>query len=286
MKYDGSILTVDNYRSILKGCGFDEDLLDEVRSAIFDSVDLSTYLAPDVDPYYLQQVRVGSKQGVPSWVFSLPGGDLIRRCRILYSRGINLDPVSRYVIKALPAEYYEVLLNWIEAGVVIPEDDISQVRKELLTFLSWAVLRGIDAYDLVVAPWGMNTVYAKNALILREAGFDITAMVQDKWHTDVVEFLPMIMGYANFKTVYPLFNATTDLETAQVLGAMLQSKFPLSTVPNIEQYSGFQLDIILEAFENGVDYSGMLDPELGYRDLKDLYIAGLSKKSRRMSLRL
>lgn len=117
------MLNLDNYKSVF--AGYNQDILDEVRSSILDGVDLTPYITDDKnqDPYYLQQVRVSLKENIDEpWLKAFSSGDLLRQLRKLYNDGINLDYVNKYIRYKLPESYYRTLVDIISSGVVIPDN--------------------------------------------------------------------------------------------------------------------------------------------------------------------
>lgn len=142
MVVKGKTLILDNFRRCLSE--YSVDIQDIVRSAILDGVDISKYLDVCRDnPFRLDQIRLGIKEGLDDVLLSL-NGDALYRVRKLRKNG-NLAEVTRQLAKgSLSEEHIYHLLDWIQDGRSINGIELATVPKNLLSVYDIGLSYDVD----------------------------------------------------------------------------------------------------------------------------------------------
>lgn len=283
MRYKNVDLTFDNYLTELSE--FSQDVKDEVRSGILDNVPLGRYIYACADnPYRLQQIRLGMKEGLDTDYLKLKSGDHIRRVRVLLSQDVRLDLLKEYTYLNLPSAYYDVLLDWIETGAVIPEDlELDKVNEAILPAISYAVLNDLNAVE-IASQSGNSLEYAQSLLTMSALGMEIGELSGTKYQEEALEALSGIASRPYSSSVLRLMDRNSFGDYVDSLIALASSKFDLSELK--ETYSVYQLDWIYQAFTEGLDYTKILEPGLSNTELSELYSELVLKRSKRLSMRL
>lgn len=283
MRYKNVDLTFDNYLTELSE--FSQDVKDEVRSGILDNIPLGRYIYACADnPYRLQQIRLGMKEGLDTDYLKLKSGDHIRRVRVLLSQDVRLDLLKEYTYLNLPSAYYDVLLDWIETGAVIPEDlELDKVNEAILPAISYAVLNDLNAVE-IASQSGNSLEYAQSLLTMSALGMEIGELSGTKYLEEALEALSGIASRPYSSSVLRLMDRNSSGDYVDSLIALASSKFDLSELK--ETYSVYQLDWIYQAFTEGLDYTKILEPGLSNTELSELYSELVLKRSKRLSMRL
>lgn len=142
MLYKGRTLILDNFRSCLSK--YSVDIQDIVRSAILDGVDITKYIDVCKDnPFRLDQIRLGIKEGLDVALFSLDG-DVLYRVRSLRRTG-NISLLTKQISKgSLSEEHISYLLDWIQDGRSIEGIEMAVIPKNLLSVYDYGLRYGVD----------------------------------------------------------------------------------------------------------------------------------------------
>lgn len=287
MEYKGNVLTFDNYKMVLPS-GFDTDILDEVRSALMDSLDITPWLDEcKDDPYRLQQIRVGMKEGIAYDYFSLSAG-VIRRIRNMLKSGVNMDQLDPWISARLPRGHYDHIMRWIESGYVIPEDlDLARCSPAKLDSVGYMLSRGMYSLAKRVAEhlW-VSPQYAALLVMIQENNEVSDQFFTREWDNGVLEHL----SSASTKGYYGVMVEVLDHqgaspEFADVVYSLARKGFKIEDLAG-KNYRTSQLEWVLQAYEQGLDVTTLLDPELSDEAIRlkyhELVIASSSKLSGRL----
>lgn len=142
MLFKGRTLILDNFRSCLSK--YSVDIQDVVRSAILDGVDITKYIDVCKDnPFRLDQIRLGIKEGLDTSLFSLDG-DVLYRVRKLRRSG-NIGLLTKQLSKgSLSDEHISHLLDWIQEGRSIEGIEMAIIPKNLLSVYDLGLSYGVD----------------------------------------------------------------------------------------------------------------------------------------------
>lgn len=273
MKVKDLNITLDNYQRELKHLS--QDVLDEVRSAIMDGVEIGEFLDRyKDDPYALQQIRASMKASVPVWMLSIPYPAVLREARKLYSEGVSLDSVERLVESktsgSLEEKYWQTQLDLIASGVVIPEWlKVEDIPAALLTFARWAIISG-HSVEGIVTRAGITPEYAMTCLKIRVKGQEITQYLSKQWHIGVLDALESVASKPYYGHIVRLLDNKSLPETVTELIALGSKGFNFQE-HDLTGFNGMKLTWIYEAHMERLDFTKMLDPNLNQRELISIY---------------
>lgn len=146
MKYNGTPLLLDNFREVLKM--YSLDVQDVVRSAILDNVDISKWVPKCVgNPYRLDQIRLGMKEGIDSRYFEYKSGEVIRGFRGLLSRGVDVSPILKYRVGELSDKCLLFVIIWCKEGYDFSKYNLAIVPDYLLEFFDSCIRKGLDVSE-------------------------------------------------------------------------------------------------------------------------------------------
>lgn len=186
MEFLSKTLILDNFRSVLKG--YSVDVQDVVRSAILDGLDVSEYIRQCAsDPYRLDQIRLGMKEGLDPFFFSL-GGGLLYKVRGLVKKGINLSYLKSQLGGTLSEEHMEYLIKWINEGYSVERLNISIIPAPLLGVFDYGLKSDVD---VSIYNTGKNfpEEYMRKCITMQKNGRDVSVFLKDSWNMDVLNYL-------------------------------------------------------------------------------------------------
>lgn len=291
MKYKGTILILDNFREVLKD--YSLDIQDTVRSAILDGVDLEDYLVTcKENPYRLEQIRLGIKEGLEKDFFRLTSGDLIYRIRDLKKNGVNLAPLLKYCKESLSREYFEYMLSWYKEGFVLDNLNIAVIPKDLLEVFDYGLRRG---YPMQLFNKGVNYSqdYIKCCFKILSNNKDVTAFLKGDWKTEVLRLIAAFSHYqvSKYNNLIGHIDNTTDVEHIEKYIECVKAGMPLNEVTKIDKsgkpiYTPKQIDVILQAFVKKLDYKQLYNSKLSVSELEGMLLAMEVDNKRKISGRL
>ena len=280
MRVKDKDITLDNYQRELKH--LPHDVLDEVRAAIMDGVEIGEFLERhDDNPFVLQQIRVSMKAGVPYWMLLIPYPSTLRQARELYFKNISLDSLERLVVaqtgSVLHEKYWETQVDLISSGAVIPKWlKLEDIPHSLLSFTGWAI-KGAHNVEGIVTKTGITPEYAMECLKIRIKGQDIDKFLTNQWHFGVLDALENIASKPYYGHIVRLLDSKSLPDTVTELIALGSKGFPF-TEHDLTGLNSMQLSWIYAAHMERLDFSKMLNAELSQRELltiyNDLYLEG------------
>lgn len=287
MKYNNEVLTFDNYREIL-GDEWNLDVLDEVRAALMDGLDVSPWLAACAeDPYRLQQIRVAMKQGIDSKYFSL-SAQMIRRVRRLIMSDVNMDQLDPWVAKRLPTGHYDYLVQWVEHGWLIPDSlELTRCPLDKMESISFMLSRGMHDLAVEVSKqlW-VSPTYAANLVMLEESGSNDPRFLERDWDEKVLNRLATATGKPYYGVMVEVLDRSdASEELVDAVHSLGKLGFPLADLTG-KGFNPEQLMWIHQAYQEKLDVSSMMDPDLGVDELRSLYHSLVINSNKKFSGRL
>ena len=201
MRYRGSVLVIDNFRSILSD--FSRDLQDVVRSAILDGVDISEYIDKcKNNPYRLEQIRLGKIEGLNPIFFSYQAGDIIKGIRNLRQMGINLSPVEKYREADMDIRSLYYLIEWCKAGYDISNLDLRVLPVNLLGYFDEGLEMGLDM-SIFNNGVQFSNRYLKGCMQIHREGLDVQKFLMGDYPEEVIDYLAsMVYDRRRYKAIY------------------------------------------------------------------------------------
>jgi hypothetical protein len=267
MKFKGTVLLLDNFRSVLSD--YSLDIQDVVRSAILDGVDISHYIPLCAeDPYKLDQVRLALKERIPFSDFNVFGGDHLYAIRQLIRKGYNVEPiVSQITSGRLSEEYVGYLLSWVSKGIDVRGIKLSLIPKKMLEIFDMHISQGRD-----IRPFINGQVYSQEYILycmsIQSTGKDISVFASKKWNEDVLSYLSSIskdMGTGSWSTLMGVISEQDDLNRVTTLVTAYKLKLPLDELgkrlhSGSAAYATDVLVLICDLARVGLPYKDLMTP--------------------------
>ena len=261
MNFKGNNLVLDNFRKVL--AGYSVDIQDVVRSAILDGIDISEYVNEcKNNPYRLDQIRLGIKEGIDVAFFAIKNGESIYKIRKLdvTSRKIVLSKVAT---KTLTPESLDKTIEWVEAGYDISNLKISIIPKNLYDVFEHGLQRGFN-----MRPFNDGRHYkpefVKSCLMMMSNGkIDIGRFLGidwDKWDDDCIRKLAEFSRIKSNTMWYKLLDSitpNTPIDKVESLIACMKSGIDIGVLSG-NDWSGDSIQVILQAYELGLDYKSLI----------------------------
>lgn len=284
LNYKGKAVTLDNYRMVFKD--WDDDYLDEMRSAILDGIPLYLYKDKVQDAWHLHQVRLAIRDTIPTKFYVLPG-EALRRLRRIMAKGINPEPIEPYLDKDLSPEVWDAALLALERGQDMSLYDFTLLPTSMAIKIKKGFSYGLDM-SMFVNGRDYTHDYIQNIITLKvRFGADVEWLIDEGFSEEVIAVLARLHNLDTCTNILSVLKLTMKPDEVEVLAEMYDVGFPdMPTVTQLDdqgylKFMAFQLERILEAFTSRIDYRPMLDPNLGYGDLNAVFLENdLQRKSR------
>lgn len=271
MKFKGKNVTLGNYKEVFEG--YSLDVQDEVRSAVLDNTPIFSYVDRHKnDPGTLHEIRLAMFECLPDIYYTL-SGDVLHEVRSLVRDGVNLELFEPYLGSNLSDEVLLLILSWIRDGV-----DVSQYDMKLIPVDMVGVLRRLVAQGYDVLPFLTGLVYSSRyimaCLTLKKQGNNVDKFVNTVFDELVVDFLAL----ANNPWLVSIATEESSIESLQILNELHGENFPELDRVSAQDSEGrfifmpFQLERILESYEQRLTYGNMLDPTLGIAELNTIMV--------------
>lgn len=271
MQYKGTKLTLNNYREELSDCSI--DVLDVVRSAILDDVQLGAFIQKyKNNPYMLWQVKLGMDEYMDTYWFTLAhSGEELAMLRKYKSRGLNINSLKKYFMLKLPSVYYTYILKWYEQGVQLDKYDFSILPESLLDVFDKGISRG---YYMSVFNNGISyePEYIVLCLRIMSKKKSIVQFLNGDWD---IENLRLLSEFSKSKFYDKLDEYVTKEITPSVLSEIIEctkcgmnlEELCIVDDEGIYVYSPYHIKMIREAYMENLDYSVLLDSSLSLTDV-------------------
>lgn len=257
MIYNDKTLILDNFRKVLKG--FSVDIQDIVRSAILDGVDISDYLDTcKNNPYRLDQIRLGLKEGLDEVFFKVNSGEAIYKIRTLKNNGVSLKNIKTQLKKgSLSGECLDRLLKWTEAGYNLYGLDVSIIPRSLYNVFESGLQKG---FNMSIFNNGKlyTSEYIKECMVMLSNGVDISPFVgKDIWsksNLSILSKFSYIRDKEKWNRLISNITVNTPYEKLCVLITCVKNNIDISIISK-SNWSVESIKCVIKAFENGLDYN-------------------------------
>lgn len=287
MKYNGVELSFDNFRSVLKD--FSVDVQDVVRSALLDNVSLEKYIDTcKNNPYKLDQIRLGLKEGIDKAYFSYSSGEVIRGIRGLLKKGVNMSPLKKYKYSNISDKGLLYLIVWCRDGCDVSKLNISIIPDYLLDFFNYGIRKGVDM-SVFNNGRQYSLTFTQSCLNIIECGCDVKKFSKGDWGSEVLE---KFVTYANFnKKMYNALYAVVEVGISVERVSLYERAFavglPLKEIVRIEDKGivvpDEVLNVVVEAYSHKIDLLPLLESGASLEELTEKYNEGILEGSRKLS---
>lgn len=287
MKYKGTVLLLDNFRSLLKG--YSIDIQDIVRSAILDDIDIIPYLEVcKNNPIRLDQIRLGIKEGLNPVLFTIKNGNSLYKIRQLGRNNHSLEVLSRQLSKGYLSDVHlDKLLSWLESGYDVSRLDISILPCTLFDVFEDGFKQGFNMVEFnngkVYSP-----EYIKSCLKIKSNLKDISPFLIDTYKQPCMKLFvsfSKIQDKNKWELLLRNVNSSITEDKLELLVKCVKNNIDISKLSD-SRWSASCINLVLQAYLKGVNYSELLilEPveEILNSRLNELLLAKTKKVSGRL----
>lgn len=287
MKYKGTVLLLDNFRSLLKG--YSVDIQDIVRSAILDGVDIIPYLeACKNNPIRLDQIRLGIKEGLNPVLFTIKNGTSLYRIRQLGKNSHSLKILSNQLSKGyLGDAHLDKLLQWLEKGYDVDKLDMSIIPCTVFDAFEDGLKQGFNMVEFnngkVYSP-----EYIKSCLRIKSNLKDISPFIDDTYNQSCMKLFvnfSKIQDTDKWGLLLRSVNSSISPDKLDLLIRCVKNNIDVSKLSD-SRWSVDCIDLVLQAYSKGVNYRELLSLEPDLDKLTSKLNALLLLNSKQVSGRL
>lgn len=269
---------MDNYWEIFGE--LPTDILDEIRLAILDDIDISKYIIScGKDDYRLKQIRIALREGVnPKYLTVDMSAECIKLIRFFNLNVIDLGMIDRYISGnklTIDSKYMIYILTTIKQGINISSIDFEVFRSDLIPVICAGLIKG---YPMEVFEGYDNLTEDYIRLLMRGMNLDIDIMpfLNQTWDYDK---LNLLFNYSRRVDINEFVSMITTNFSIDVLKVLLDYK---STGGSIERlcyhdedgyciYNEFQLQAIIDGIKVGYVGDDLYNPSLSDLEMRRLY---------------
>lgn len=276
MRYEGQLVTLDNYKVIFNNCI--PDILDEIRLAILDNINIFSYI--DIcgsDSYKLGQIRLSIREGISRrYINSQFTGKTLRNIRYCISNGIDVSNLYSYVsVKTLRLSpiLLEKLSEVLVAGGSISNIDFTTVSSDNFDIICNGLIRQYPMWLFTDS----NLTVSIIKLYMRgiDLGIDITKFLGDDWSEDK---LILLFSYVNsvdlgvfLGMITYLFNRTQiEILLKAYSGGIDISRIVIRDMDGYPVYNEYQMQVLLDAEKCGIYSPDLYNPKLNDMDMREI----------------
>ena len=272
MEFNGKKLILDNFRGELKG--YPIDVQDIVRSAILDGLDISEYIqACKGNPSRLEQIRLCKKEGVDESYLSTPSGELLYRMRTLGKKGVNLQPIKKYLTMtpSLGEVYISYVLDWYEDGITFDYLNLSIIPEMLLSVFDLGLRNGVN---MKIFNNGKiyTTQYLLSCVQIYNNGHNVDSFLKDDWDSDTLQAITTFSKTtkSKFKQLISLVTRKDSSDrVVKYIEAVRLSRDLVVELKGIEEDE--RINLVIDAFKNNLDFKKVANKELTLAEARSLY---------------
>lgn len=271
MIWKGELVTLSNYERVFDG--FSKDVLEVIRSALFDCTPIEKYINRfSNNPYMLWQVKLGIDEGLDDdWFYICPSGDTLLKIRELRFKNINLNALKSILSGSNLSEvYFKYILRWYEKGIYLGKYNFSILPEDLLEVFNYGINLG---YPMYIFNNGVHFSYEYiiGCLRLLSNGKKVDKFLKGDW--DIVN-ISLLADYSKSKYYDKFIDYITNSITPSVLEEIYKCcrvGMPLKGVTSLDSdglylYNGVIINLAREAFLKKFDYGRLLEPGISVVD--------------------
>lgn len=295
--FDGKELTIENFRQILDREGYDLDVQDVVRSAILDGVNLMPYLEEcKNNPYRLDQIRLGTKEGIDEIFFGVHSGEGIYKIRQLQKKGVNLNTLEAHIRRGKLNDYaLDKLIAWTGAGYNITGLNIAIIPKSLFDVFEQGLEKGFN-----MKPFNdgrqYSADYIRYCLIIMSNRKPVDLLVgQNTWSEECIRVLAKnSRGLSDVKWSALLHTINNNISPEKLSVLILCVKNGIDIEPFVNRegvdgetvWSADSISLVVKAYESGLSWRKLVKVGPDEDSVQSLYNELKLAKSKKVGGRL
>ena len=269
MYFKGSRVTLESLSSQFRG--YSLDIQDEVRSMVMDNLDLSKWIDVCRDnPYRLNQIRLGSKEGLDPRFFTILDGSVIYRIRSLAATGFNVGELLAYVGVGFTKEQWFYIISWAERGLLDSRLALVRTPFSMWGFIDKGLRNNLPMWLFTSGKKYSNT-FMHSVLILMSNGQPGEKFLNSLWKDETLKLLAEfsyrrwfnnIVGFVDYFIPYDFLVSVGELAKEGLIDEDLFEIGYDDDSGNYYLYQSYHLEAILRCVMQGYDYSKLKDYNL------------------------
>lgn len=269
MYFKGSRVTLESISSQFRG--YSLDIQDEVRSMVMDNLDLSKWIDVCKDsPYRLNQIRLGSKEGLDPRFFTILDGSVIYRIRSLAATGFNVGELLAYVGVGFTKEQWFYIISWAERGLLDSRLALVRTPFSMWGFIDKGLRNNLPMW-LFTSGKKYSDTFMHSVLTLMSNGQSAEKFLNSSWKDETLKLLAEfsyrrwfnnIVGFVDYFIPYDFLVSVGELAKEGLIDEDLFEIGYDDDSGNYYLYQSYHLDAILRCVMQGYDYSKLKDYNL------------------------
>ena len=269
MYFKGSRVTLESLSSQFRG--YSLDIQDEVRSMVMDNLDLSKWIDVCKDnPYRLNQIRLGSKEGLDPRFFTILDGSVIYRIRSLAATGFNVGELLAYVGVGFTKEQWFYIISWAERGLLDSRLALVRTPFSMWGFIDKGLKNNLPMW-LFTSGKKYSDTFMHSVLTLMSNGQSAETFLNSPWKDETLKLLAEfsyrrwfnnIVGFVDYFIPYDFLVSVCELAKEGLIDEDLFEIGYDDDSGNYYLYQSYHLDAILRCVMQGYDYSKLKDYNL------------------------
>ena len=269
MYFKGSRVTLESISSLFRG--YSLDIQDEVRSMVMDNLDLSKWIDVCKDnPYRLNQIRLGSKEGLDPRFFTILDGSVIYRIRSLEATGFNVGELLAYVGVGFTKEQWFYISSWAERGLLDSRLALVRTPFSMWGFIDKGLRNNLPMW-LFTSGKKYSDTFMHSVLTLMSNGQPGEKFLNSLWKDETLKLLAEfsyrrwfnnIVGFVDYFIPYDFLVSVGELAKEGLIDEDLFEIGYDDDSGNYYLYQSYHLEAILRCVMQGYDYSKLKDYNL------------------------
>ena len=263
MYFKGSRVTLESIGSQFRG--YPLDIQDEVRSMVMDNLDLSQWIDVCKDnPYRLNQIRLGSKEGLDPKFFTILDGSVIYKIRGLAATGFNVGELLPYVGVGFTKEQWTYIIAWAERGLLDSRLALVRTPFSMWEFIDKGLRNNLPMWLFTSGKKYSNT-FMHSVLTLMSNGQSAEKFLNSSWKDETLKLLAEfsyrrwfnnIVGLVDYFIPYEFLVSVGELAKEGLIDEdLFEISYDGDTGDYYYVYQSYHLEAILRCVMQGYDYS-------------------------------
>lgn len=270
MYFKGSRVTLESISSQFRG--YSLDIQDEVRSMVMDNLDLSKWIDICKDnPYRLNQIRLGSKEGLDPQFFTILDGSVIYRIRSLAATGFNVGELLAYVGVGFTKEQWFYIISWAERGLLDSRLALVRTPFSMWGFIDKGLRNNLPMW-LFTSGKKYSDTFMHSVLTLMSNGQSAETFLNYPWNDKTLKLLAEfsyrrwfnnIVGLVDYFIPYDFLVSVGELAKEGLIDKdLFKTGYDGDIGSYYYLYQSYHLEAILRCVMQGYDYSKLKDYNL------------------------
>jgi len=288
MYFKGSRVTLESIGSQFRG--YPLDIQDEVRSMVMDNLDLSQWIDVCKDnPYRLNQIRLGSKEGLDPKFFTILDGSVIYKIRGLAATGFNVGELRPYVGVGFTKEQWAYIIAWAERGLLDSRLALVRTPFSMWEFIDKGLRNNLPMWLFTSGKKYSNT-FMHSVLTLMSNGQSAEKFLNSSWKDETLKLLAEfsyrrwfnnIVGLVDYFIPYEFLVSVGELAKEGLIDEdLFETSYDGDTGDYYYVYQSYHLEAILRCVMQGYDYSRLKDYNLSGSEV-DMILKEIELNSKR-----